>query len=150
MPFLKHTLTAPEKELPAFGPNPIQDDPKALLPPHETAASRRTYFASAENRSSVTLKASDIIEADFCHGFLSFDQGLALSLPIGISFDLMKYWDGRPIRYVCCERSKEGDGPGPVFWCVAFEIMQEEDEGDEEDAEGEEETPVPDISGDVD
>lgn len=46
----------------------------------------------------------DVITTDFCYGFLEFSPSLALKLPGGLSFDLMKYWDGQPVRFVCCER----------------------------------------------
>jgi hypothetical protein len=53
-----------------------------------------------------------------------------LNLPGGISFDLMNYWDGQPVRFVCCERRKGTDeygkplkGPGDPFWVVVFQAV---------------------------
>lgn len=44
-------------------------------------------------------------------------------MPGGISFDLKKYWDGQPVRFVCCERPEEGVDMADAksFWCVAIE-----------------------------
>ena len=45
-----------------------------------------------------------------------------LRLPGGISIDLLKYWDGQPVRFVCCERARGGELPwGKVFFCIAIE-----------------------------
>lgn len=66
---------------------------------------------------------------DFCYGFLEFNPSLALRLPGGISFDLMKYWDGQPVRFVCCERGAGKEQPwGRMFWCVQIEIDGSEDD----------------------
>jgi hypothetical protein len=77
---------------------------------------------------------------DFCYGFLEFSPNLALRLPGGVSFDLMKYWDGQPVRFVCCERKKKpediahtsgtdvGNPWGEMFWCVQIELAEDEEE----------------------
>lgn len=71
---------------------------------------------------------------DFCYGFLDFSPSLALRLPGGVSFDLIKYWDGQPVRFVCCERKRKpdhgvlspgGDAEDPwgrMFWCIQIEL----------------------------
>jgi hypothetical protein len=77
----------------------------------------------------------DVLTTDFCYGFLSFPT-LALNLPGGISFDLKKYWDGQPVRFVCVERRpvEEGaeggcgddhDEGDRTFWCVVFEAEED-------------------------
>ena len=52
-----------------------------------------------------------------------------MRLPCGISIDLLRYWDGQPVRFVCAERNK---GPsadkqpwGRVLFCI---VMEREDE----------------------
>ena len=75
---------------------------------------------------------------DFCYGFLEFSPSLALRLPGGISFDLMKYWDGQPVRFVCCERGTSKEQPWRrMFWCVQIEMAGTEDNKLEEGARGE-------------
>ncbi|GLB42078.1 putative DUF1769-domain-containing protein [Lyophyllum shimeji] len=99
----------------------------------EDAAARRAYFAAPAHRRRVTFGPRDVITTDFCYGFLEFSPTLSLRLPGGISFDLMRYWDGQPVRFVCCERKKEGDGGeepwGRMFWCVAIEMADDEEAG---------------------
>ncbi|KAJ8481793.1 hypothetical protein ONZ45_g15185 [Pleurotus djamor] len=98
----------------------------------KTPSERRTYFSDAEHRKSVELGPDDVITTDFCYGFLQFSPSLALALPGGLSFDLMRYWDGQPVRFVCCERKvkceadDQDDGIpwGRVFWCVVIELAE--------------------------
>jgi len=72
---------------------------------------------------------------------MQFTPTLSLQLPGGISFDLMHYWDGQPVRFMCCERKRggEGDGDGEeadadsdvpwgrVLWCVTIELVPDEE-----------------------
>lgn len=79
----------------------------------------------------------DVFTTDFCYGFIQFAPTLSLHLPGGISFDLMHYWDGQPVRFMCCERKREAESGseeggaddvpwGRVLWCVAIEHDEEE------------------------
>lgn len=95
----------------------------------DNASQRQKYFRNAETRKQVELGPQDLISTDFCYGFLEFCPSLALRLPVGLTFDLMRYWDKHPVRFVCCERKKvaeaekEGEDPwGRMFWCVMIEI----------------------------
>lgn len=51
----------------------------------------------------------------------------------------MNYWDGQPVRFMCCERKRpaadgEGEGGaessdvpwGRVLWCVVIELVPDE------------------------
>jgi len=105
-----------------------------------TADRRRAYFRDASPRQQLTFGPEDIFTTDFCYGFLQFTPTLSLSLPGGISFDLMHYWDGQPVRFVCCERKRQADGGdgfgegdaesgvpwGRVLWCVAIQLIPDE------------------------
>lgn len=46
----------------------------------------------------------------------------------------MRYWDGQPVRFVCCERAsapgKDLKGPGNPFWVVVFEAVLDDFEED--------------------
>ncbi|PPQ78628.1 hypothetical protein CVT25_010592 [Psilocybe cyanescens] len=103
----------------------------------ESASQRRSYFAQRARRRDVVFGPEDVITTDFCYGFINFAPSLSLQLPGGLSFDLMKYWDGQPVRFVCCERvptRKGGAGTGEqsqepwgrIFWCVAIEVVDDE------------------------
>ncbi|KAJ7597332.1 hypothetical protein C8J56DRAFT_773657 [Mycena floridula] len=93
----------------------------------KSASQRRSYFSSAEARKGVVLGPEDVITTDFCYGFIQFSPKLELKLP-GMAFDLQRYWDGQPVRFVCCERKSDGDQPwGKIFWCVIVELCEEDE-----------------------
>lgn len=75
---------------------------------------------------------------DFCYNYLHFSsEEVTLRIPGGVTFDMMKYWDGQPVRFVCCERKRAGDSSdvpwGRVFWCVSIEAVNEEIGGAQDD-----------------
>ncbi len=90
----------------------------------------------------IVVRFKDVFATDFCYGFIQFSPTLSLHLPGGISFDLMHYWDGQPVRFLCCERKREAEGDGGggeeggaddvpwgrVLWCVAIEPVPDEEE----------------------
>jgi Protein of unknown function (DUF1769) len=71
-----------------------------------------------------------VFTTDFCYGYI-VTPTLSLQFPGGISFDMMHYWDGQPVRFTCCERKREGDNGaedsdtpwGCVLWCVVIELV---------------------------
>jgi len=87
------------------------------------AQQRRTYFSDISNTDKVIFGPQDLISVDFCYGFIEFTPTLSLRLPGGICFDLMRYWDGQPVRFVCCDRPRAGDPKpwGEIFWCLVIE-----------------------------
>ena len=108
----------------------------------ETPDQRRNYFSSAERRRAINFGPEvcsqekyfsvsrdfclqDAISVDFCYGFLEFTPTIALRLPGGLSFDLVRYWNGQPMTFVCCERGKDvGEPWGRAFWCVVIEMVE--------------------------
>ncbi|KAI0087393.1 hypothetical protein BDY19DRAFT_250445 [Irpex rosettiformis] len=94
---------------------------------------RKSHFKSPSRRKEVTLGPKDIISADFCHHFLEFGQdSIVLRLPCGLSMDLLRYWDGQPVRFVCAERAKPGENSdgnpwGRIFFCVVIEKVRDDE-----------------------
>jgi len=103
-----------------------------------TAAQRRAYFRDATRRRDLIFGPEDLFTIDFCYGFIQFAPTLALNLPGGISFDLMRYWDGQPVRFMCCERKRQNDDSGAdadsdapwgrVLWCIAIELITDDEQ----------------------
>lgn len=64
---------------------------------------------------------------------------------------MMKFWDGRPVNFVCGARRTDNTSEGPplgeVFFCLAIEVLQDTDEEDSEE-EGEYEDAVEDADVD--
>ncbi|KDQ13405.1 hypothetical protein BOTBODRAFT_33710 [Botryobasidium botryosum FD-172 SS1] len=138
MPYLSHVTHPADSPLPpAPGPKkPLHDDITALVPSEythdthpDTPSKRRAYFADTSHRRATHIEPSDVLTTDFCYGFISFPH-LYLNLPGGISFDLVRYWDGQPVRFVCCKRSSQGAVPADdeMFWCVEIRMAPSEDE----------------------
>jgi len=136
MPYLAHSRTAETSHAKSFPPlKPLVDDTRSLPINHAKAAGssckRRTYFQSPSHRDEVTFGPEDLVTTDFCYDFLHFSSdGIALRLPGGLSVDVLRYWDGQPVTFVCCERIPQGttvDGNpwGKVFWCVVIEPAED-------------------------
>ncbi|KAI0763444.1 DUF1769-domain-containing protein [Trametes elegans] len=139
MPYLRHQRGAAAPPFPP--PEPIGDDatqlrrtpgaspasPGAAAKLKGNPSKRRAHFANALRRQEVVFGPEDVLTTDFCYDFLQFaHEGIALRLPGGITIDVLKYWDGQPVRFVCCERragaGADGDRPwGRVLWCVVIE-----------------------------
>jgi len=138
MPHLEHRPFPHNEALPPFPPAlPIGDDvaqlrttsgaPVAACPDRSR---RQAHFRAAPRRREVVFGPDDLITADFCHNHLHFSpDSVALQVPGGLTIEMLKYWDGQPVRFVCCERARPGDPEpwGRVFWCVVFERVEEED-----------------------
>ncbi|KAI0261607.1 hypothetical protein BC834DRAFT_972556 [Gloeopeniophorella convolvens] len=128
------------------------------------ASARRTYFRDAGHRRELVFGPEDVFTTDFCYGFIDFAPTLALHLPGGISFDLMHYWDGQPVRFVCCERRREADGSdseeggggaadepwGRVLWCVAIELVQDDEQQQQQPPAAANDHQAPGLEDDVD
>jgi len=108
-----------------------------------TTGDRRSYFSSPQHRREIVFGPEDLITTDFCYGYLQFNPTLALRLSGGMTFDLMKYWDRHPVRFVCCKRRKSEDGErsdgqptGDLYWIVSIETADESDVHQEDSGTG--------------
>lgn len=124
LPFEKARLKKNKKKKKIFG--------RAL--DLRTTGDRRSYFSSPQHRQEIVFGPEDLITTDFCYGYLQFNPTLALRLSGGMTFDLMKYWDRHPVRFVCCKRKKPEDGErsdgqptGDLYWIVSIETADESD-----------------------
>lgn len=80
---------------------------------------RQRFLGNKSHRQQINVPASQVITADFFNGFIDFND-LTLHIPFsgGLKFDLKKYWDGQPVRYICKDK-KSGD----VFFVIQFDIQ---------------------------
>ncbi|QRV76237.1 hypothetical protein RhiJN_04252 [Ceratobasidium sp. AG-Ba] len=148
MPYLQRTRLAVDAPLPGIPSALLADDKSEppLAPPLNddfTPTTRRKYFTDETHRKEFTFTPQDLINADFCHGYLQF-PGLTFSLPGGIQFDLMSYYDERPVHFVCKQRGNEGK----IFFVVSFIVLKDGDEEEGEDEDGNNVAPVD--SSDID
>ncbi|CAO1624101.1 unnamed protein product [Sympodiomycopsis kandeliae] len=102
------------------GTESIADDStfKSLSWPTDQYAyqARKKVFGNEKNRSQINFKSNDIFTVDFANGYIDFNT-LSLAIP-GMTFDLKKYWDGQPVRYVARNQST-----GQVYFVVQFDIQ---------------------------
>ncbi|KAH9922891.1 hypothetical protein B0H21DRAFT_701400 [Amylocystis lapponica] len=145
MPYLEHRRIAQGAETPPFPPQtPVRDEVAQLrrtdgdgeAKADVRPGKRRSHFQNAARRKEVIFGPEDLITADFCYDYLRFSpNGVDLRLPGGLSIDMMKYWDGQPVRFVCCERVCPGSAEpwGRVFWCVVIEQAEDEQAGSEKE-----------------
>ncbi|KZT71921.1 DUF1769-domain-containing protein [Daedalea quercina L-15889] len=143
MPYLEHKKISGPEDIPPFPSDGLIENDISQL--HLESANnidltkeRRTFFKDAARRKEVMFGPEDLITADFCYNYLQFSaQGVELRLPAGITIDMMKYWDGQRVPFVCCERLHAGDQHsepwGRIFWCIVIEAVDEEVPGAHED-----------------
>lgn len=142
MPHFKATHHPATSALAEFDPfAAFQEDVSALFngtdtPPSPlgTASKRRRWFSKEENRTKIVYTPEHVLQVDFAYGYFQFPE-LTLALPGGISFDLKKYWNHQPVRFVCCERGLDGLGPGELFFVVQFDVVEDDDDLEAESEE---------------
>ncbi|CAE6446211.1 unnamed protein product [Rhizoctonia solani] len=124
MPYLQRIELDPAAPVPTDLPVPITAERSrpALAPALESESSpaaRRKYFTVESHRKEVDFTAQDFIQADFVHGHLQFPS-LTVALPGGVQFDLMYYYDERPVHFVCKKRGTE-----ETFFVVSFTVTKD-------------------------
>ncbi|KAL1924164.1 uncharacterized protein VTP21DRAFT_7199 [Calcarisporiella thermophila] len=82
-------------------------------------STRRKYFSDSEKAKKVVLGPDQEVQFDFFNAYVDFNSA-AIRLP-GFSVNVLGYWDGQPLRYVC----KTRDGK-IIFFVVQFELLSEE------------------------
>lgn len=122
---------------PAFPTHPdyVQDDITSLIPAQlaekekDTVANfkgidkaheyRQRFLGNKAHRTQIQVDDSQLVTADFFNGFIDFND-LTLHIPFsgGLKFDLKKYWDGQPVRYICKDRKTD-----KVFFVIQFDIV---------------------------
>ncbi|CAE7212654.1 unnamed protein product [Rhizoctonia solani] len=145
MPYLQRIELDPGAPVPTGLPAPITAErsrpPLAPELQSESApAARRKHFTDESHRKQVTFTPQHLIQADFVHGHLQFPS-LTIALPGGVQFDLMYYYDERPVHFICKKRGTE-----EAFFVVSFTIFKDgndQGQGDSSDI-------VPVDSSDID
>ncbi|CAE6466768.1 unnamed protein product [Rhizoctonia solani] len=117
-PALESESTPAARRKPALAP---------ALESESTPAARRKYFTDESHRKEITLTPRDLIQADFVHGHIQFPS-LTIALPGGVQFDLMYYYDERPVHFVCRKRGTED-----TFFVVSFTVIKDGNDRDQED-----------------
>ncbi|KAF8604952.1 DUF1769-domain-containing protein [Ceratobasidium sp. AG-I] len=131
MPYLERTHLSINTPIPNIPVEPLEKEESkpalvAALESDTSPAVRQKYFANEAHRKEVVFTPEDLIHADFAYGYLQFPS-LTFNLPGGLHFDLMSYYDGRPVHFICKERGTEGK----TFFVVSFTVLKEGEASDE-------------------
>ena len=62
-----------------------------------TGAARQKHFLNEEHRKTFNLEKGRVYKCDFFNGYLDFND-FTLKLPMGLSINIVKHWDGQPLR----------------------------------------------------
>lgn len=116
-------------------PDYVQDDISSLIPTElaekekDTVANfkgidkaheyRQRFLGNKAHRSQIVVQPNQVVSADFFNGFIDFND-LTLHIPFsgGLKFDLKKYWDGQPVKYICNDRKNDR-----IFFIIQFDIV---------------------------
>ncbi|ORZ19420.1 hypothetical protein BCR42DRAFT_347943, partial [Absidia repens] len=83
----------------------FQENTQLILPRYDTPLSsskRQYYFSNLENRRQVSIESDQMWIGDFCNGYLDMMNG-SIQIP-GFSLDVLKYYQGQPLRFICKKR----------------------------------------------
>jgi len=63
----------------------------------DASAQRMKFFLSEDNRKEFQFEEGRTYKCDFFNGYLDFNE-FALRLPFGLSLNVVRHWDGQPLR----------------------------------------------------
>lgn len=65
----------------------------------DDSKSRMKFFLDEMKRKEFEFEQGRCYSCDFFNGYLDFNE-FALRLPLGFTMNIVRYWDGQPLRYV--------------------------------------------------
>ena len=87
----------------SYWPSPqgesVQEDITTLSMDLKTPEDRRTFFKYPQNRKAVDLSPNQIWHMQFSNPYIDFNN-CTIRVP-GFEMDVLKYWDGQPLRFYC-------------------------------------------------
>ncbi|KAL0089218.1 hypothetical protein J3Q64DRAFT_1391068 [Phycomyces blakesleeanus] len=94
----------------------VEEDTSELgLNIDNTSEARKAYFIDPAHRKAIKVDKDQVWSMDFCNPYLDFKK-CTMSLP-GFEVNVLRYWDGQPLRYVA--KSKNNSA---VFFIIQFEL----------------------------
>lgn len=63
----------------------------------DISAQRMKFFLSEDKRKEFQFEEGRTYKCDFFNGYLDFNE-FALRLPFGLSLNVIRHWDGQPLR----------------------------------------------------
>ncbi|CAZ86071.1 unnamed protein product [Tuber melanosporum] len=87
-----------------------------------TAKARRKHFLTERRRKEWVFEPGKVYEMEFSGPWLDLAE-FRVVLP-GFRVDILKYWDGQPLRFLLRNRAS-----GEVYLVVEFDLVEGEEEG---------------------
>ncbi|KAJ8660803.1 hypothetical protein O0I10_003446 [Lichtheimia ornata] len=97
----------------------INEDVSSVAQGLTDATQRRAYFANAAHRQDVAVKPDQVWSMLFTNPYIDFNK-FVVHLPM-LDVDVLKYWDGQPLRYYAKTRDDM-----TTFFIVEFNLMQDD------------------------
>ncbi|KAK9475938.1 hypothetical protein V1514DRAFT_338447 [Lipomyces japonicus] len=85
------------------------------------AAERRSFFLHAQNRQKFWFESGVEYKFDFSTKYIDMggNKDYSIKMP-GYSLNVIKYWDGQPLRYVL--KNKKDDD---LYFALVFELLEQ-------------------------
>eukprot|EP01117_Protostelium_nocturnum_P017909 TRINITY_DN7374_c0_g1_i1.p1 TRINITY_DN7374_c0_g1~~TRINITY_DN7374_c0_g1_i1.p1 ORF type:complete len:276 (+),score=61.61 TRINITY_DN7374_c0_g1_i1:61-888(+) len=80
---------------------------------------RRKYFSKVENRKSFPVKSNLVYSMDFFNPILDFSKFKIQVPAVKFSINMMKYYNGEPLRYACKSRDHS-----VTFFVIQFDLKE--------------------------
>ncbi|KAH8556377.1 hypothetical protein BGW37DRAFT_448052 [Umbelopsis sp. PMI_123] len=94
----------------------IDEDPSIF---NIEAGQRRKVLCDSGKRKNFKIKPDMVFTMDFYNGYLNFDK-CAIQIP-GFEIQVLKYWDGQPLRYIAKMRDDSA-----TFFIIEFTLVDEQ------------------------
>ncbi|KAF2230341.1 DUF1769-domain-containing protein [Viridothelium virens] len=86
----------------------------------DDAKTRKKYYLTEANRKNFTFEEGREYKCDFFNPYLDFNE-FSLCLP-GFHINIIKYWDGQPLRYVLRNKAT-----GDLLFVLVFTLVPAEE-----------------------
>lgn len=99
----------------------VEENTAAGIPQnrHMETGERRKHLKDAANRKAVQVLPSQVYDFDFFNPFLDFENFQIKFPAVHFSMNIMKYYNGEPLRYACKSRDHK-----TTYFVTQFELVQ--------------------------
>jgi hypothetical protein len=112
---------APLPEWPSLNAKHVVEETSAGIPQnhHMEVNERRKYFKEVSHRQGCIVSPNQVYDFDFYNPFLDFENMLIKFPAVHLSINMLKYYNGEPLRYSCKSRDHN-----TTFFLVQFELVE--------------------------
>jgi len=117
---VKAESPAPLPPWPSPNGEHVEENTAAGIPQnhHMETGERRKFLKDAAHRQSVAVTPDQVYDFDFFNPFLDFENFQIKFPAVHFSMNIMKYYNGEPLRYACKSRDHK-----TTFFVTQFELV---------------------------